>query len=109
VSQSMLPFEQSASHGCFVELLAGGSSGRLCLVQLGSARGLETCPKSAHRGLLGRARSHSIKTEGADALPRRDPSTSCLCLALNRNYGVPPVPSNFTFGDRLDHACPGRR
>jgi hypothetical protein len=33
--------------------------------------------ESAHVGVLGRARSCSLGTEGAKALPRWDPSTSC--------------------------------
>jgi hypothetical protein len=45
--------------------------------------------RALHMGVLGRARSRSMGTEGAKALPQRDPSTSCPCLALNTNYGAP--------------------
>jgi hypothetical protein len=45
--------------------------------------------ESAHMGLLGRARSRSLGTEGAEALPRWDPSTSCPCWLLNMTCGAP--------------------
>jgi hypothetical protein len=44
---------------------------------------------SAYVGLLGRARSHSLGTEGAEALPRWDPSTSCPRWLLNTTCGAP--------------------
>jgi hypothetical protein len=45
--------------------------------------------ESAHAGLLGRARSRSLGTEGAEALPRWDPSTSCPRWLLNLTRGAP--------------------
>jgi hypothetical protein len=39
-------------------------------------------------GLLGRARSRSLGTEGAEALPRWDPSTSCPRWPLNTTCGA---------------------
>jgi hypothetical protein len=47
-------------------------------------------------GELGRARSHSIMTKGAEAVPRWDPSTSCPRSALNMNYGAPEPLSSRT-------------
>jgi hypothetical protein len=45
--------------------------------------------ESAYAGLLGRARSRSLGTEGAEALPRLDPSTSCPRWLLNTTRGAP--------------------
>jgi hypothetical protein len=45
--------------------------------------------ESAHVGVLCRARSCSLGTEGAKALPRWDPSTSCPCWLLNTTCGAP--------------------
>jgi hypothetical protein len=45
--------------------------------------------ESAYVGLLGRARSRSLGTEGAEALPRGDPSTSCPRWLLNTTCGAP--------------------
>jgi hypothetical protein len=45
--------------------------------------------ESAYVGLLGRARSRSLGTEGAEALPRWDPSTSCPRWLLNTMCGAP--------------------
>jgi hypothetical protein len=45
--------------------------------------------ESAHVGVLGRARSRSLGTEGAKALPRWDPSTSCPRWLLNTTCGAP--------------------
>jgi hypothetical protein len=45
--------------------------------------------ESAHAGVLGRSRSRSLGTEGAEALPRWDPSTSCPRWLLNTTCGVP--------------------
>jgi hypothetical protein len=45
--------------------------------------------ESARVGLLGGARSHSLGTEGAEALPRWDPPTSCPRWLLNTTCGVP--------------------
>jgi hypothetical protein len=45
--------------------------------------------ESAYVGLLGRARSRSLGTEGTKALPRWDPSTSCPRWLLNTTCGVP--------------------
>jgi hypothetical protein len=45
---------------------------------------------SAYVGLLGRARSRSLGTEGAEALPRWDPSTSCPRWLLNTTCGTTP-------------------
>jgi hypothetical protein len=45
--------------------------------------------ESAHVGLLGRARSRSLGTEGAEALPRWDPLTSCPRRLLNTTCGAP--------------------
>jgi hypothetical protein len=45
--------------------------------------------ESAYVGLLGRARSRSLGTKGAEALPRRDPSTSCPRWLLNTTCGAP--------------------
>jgi hypothetical protein len=43
---------------------------------------------SAYVGLLGRTRSRSLGTEGAEALPRWDPSTSCPRWILNTTRGA---------------------
>jgi hypothetical protein len=45
--------------------------------------------ESAYAGVLGRARSRSVGTEGAEALPRLDPSTSCPRWLLNMTCGAP--------------------
>jgi hypothetical protein len=45
--------------------------------------------ESAYMGLLGRARSCSLGTEGAEALPRWDPLTSCPRWLLNMTCGAP--------------------
>jgi hypothetical protein len=45
--------------------------------------------ESAYEGLLGRARSRSLGTECAEALPRWDPSTSCPHWLLNMTCGAP--------------------
>jgi hypothetical protein len=45
--------------------------------------------ESAYAGLLGRARSRSLGTEGMEALPRWDPSTSCPRRLLNTTCGAP--------------------
>jgi hypothetical protein len=45
--------------------------------------------ESAHVGLLGRARSRSLGTEGVEALPRWHPSTSCPRWLLNTTCGAP--------------------
>jgi hypothetical protein len=45
--------------------------------------------ESAHVGVLGRARSRSLGIEGAKALPRWDPSTSCPRWLLNTTCGAP--------------------
>jgi hypothetical protein len=45
--------------------------------------------ESVYVGLLGRARSRSLGTEGAEALPRWDPSTSCPRWLLNTTCGAP--------------------
>jgi hypothetical protein len=45
--------------------------------------------KSAYVGLLGGARSHSLGTEGAEALPRWDPPSSCPRWLLNTTCGMP--------------------
>jgi hypothetical protein len=45
--------------------------------------------ESAYVGVLGRAWSRSLGTEGAEALPRWDPSTSCPRWLLNTTCGVP--------------------
>jgi hypothetical protein len=45
--------------------------------------------ESAYAGMLGRARSRSLETEGAEALPRWDPSTSCPRWLLNTTCGAP--------------------
>jgi hypothetical protein len=47
--------------------------------------------ESAYMGLLGRARSRSLGTEGAEALPRWDPPTSCPRWLLNTTCGVPSI------------------
>jgi hypothetical protein len=44
---------------------------------------------SACVGLLGGARSHSIGTEGAEALPRWDPPASCPRWLSNTTCGAP--------------------
>jgi hypothetical protein len=44
--------------------------------------------ESAYAGVLGRARSRSLGTEGAEALPRWDPSTSCPRWLLNTTCGA---------------------
>jgi hypothetical protein len=45
--------------------------------------------ESACAGLLGGARSRSLGTEGAEALPRWDPPTSCPRWLLNTTCGAP--------------------
>jgi hypothetical protein len=45
--------------------------------------------ESTYVGLLCRARSRSLGTEGAEALPRWDPSTSCPRWLLNTTCGAP--------------------
>jgi hypothetical protein len=45
--------------------------------------------ESAYVGVLGRARSRSLGTEGAEALPRWDPSASCPCWLLSTTCGAP--------------------
>jgi hypothetical protein len=45
--------------------------------------------ESAHVGLLGGARSRSLGTEGAEALPRWDPPTSFPPRLLNMTCGAP--------------------
>jgi hypothetical protein len=45
--------------------------------------------KSACAGLLGGARSRSLGTEGAEALPRWDPPTSCPRWLSNTTCGAP--------------------
>jgi hypothetical protein len=45
--------------------------------------------ESACVGLLGRTRSRSVGTEGAEALPPWDPSTSCPRWLLNTICGAP--------------------
>jgi hypothetical protein len=45
--------------------------------------------ESTYVGFLGRARSTSLGTKGAEALPRWDPSTSCPCWLLNMTCGAP--------------------
>jgi hypothetical protein len=45
--------------------------------------------ESAYAGVLGRARSRSPGTEGAEALPRWDPSTSYPRWFLNMTCGAP--------------------
>jgi hypothetical protein len=45
--------------------------------------------KSAYVGVLGRDQSRSLGTEGAEALPRWDPSTSCPRWLLNTTCGAP--------------------
>jgi hypothetical protein len=45
--------------------------------------------ESTYVGLLGRAQSPSLGTEGAEALPRWDPSTSCPRWLLNTTCGAP--------------------
>jgi hypothetical protein len=45
--------------------------------------------ESAYVGLVGRARSHSLGTEGAEALPRWDPSTSYPRWLLNTTCRAP--------------------
>jgi hypothetical protein len=47
--------------------------------------------ESAHVGLLGRARSRSLGTEGVEALPRWDPSTRCPRWLLNTTCGAPSI------------------
>jgi hypothetical protein len=45
--------------------------------------------ESAYAGVLGRAQSRLLGTEGAEALPRWVPSTSYTCRLLNTTRGVP--------------------
>jgi hypothetical protein len=45
--------------------------------------------ESSYVGLLGGARSRSLGTEDAEALPRWDPPTSCPRWLLNTTCGVP--------------------
>jgi hypothetical protein len=44
---------------------------------------------SAYAGVLGRAQSRSLGTDGTEALPRWDPSTSCPRWLLNTTCGLP--------------------
>jgi hypothetical protein len=79
---STTPIGRVANCGFLVELLSGDSSGRPCPVR-------RLVHEIAHAGLLGRARSRSLGTEGAEALPRWDPSTSCPRWLLNTTRGAP--------------------
>jgi hypothetical protein len=45
--------------------------------------------ESTYAGVLGSARPRSLGTEGAEALPRCDPSTSCPRWLLNTTCGAP--------------------
>jgi hypothetical protein len=45
--------------------------------------------ENTYAGLLGRARSRSLGTEGVEALPRWNPSTSCPRWLLNTTRGAP--------------------
>jgi hypothetical protein len=68
---STTPIDQVADCGFLVELLSGNSSGRpfdrgWLVVQ-------RLVHESACAGVLGGARSRSLGTEGAEALPRWDP------------------------------------
>jgi hypothetical protein len=45
--------------------------------------------ESAYVSLLGRAQSHSLGIEGAEVVPRRDPSTSCPRRLLNTTCEAP--------------------
>jgi hypothetical protein len=45
--------------------------------------------ESAYAGVLGRVRPRSLGTEGAEALPRWDPSTSYPRWLLNTTCGTP--------------------
>jgi hypothetical protein len=61
--------------------------------------------ESAYVGLLGRARSRSLGIDGAEALPRWDPSTSCPRWLLNTTCGRPRAGE---LEDRLECVCPRR-
>jgi hypothetical protein len=61
--------------------------------------------ESAYAGVLGRARSRSLGTEGAEALPRWDPSTSRPRWLLNTTCWRPRAGG---LEDRLECARPGR-
>jgi hypothetical protein len=55
----------------------------------GSLVVLRLVHESAHAGMLGRARSRLLGTEGAEALPRWNPSTSYPRWLLNTTCGAP--------------------
>jgi hypothetical protein len=59
--------------------------------------------ESTYEGVLGRARSRSLGTEGAEALPRWDPSTPCPRWLLNMTCGAP---SSWGLEGRLECARP---
>jgi hypothetical protein len=65
--------------------------------------------ESAYTGLLGWARSGSLGTEGAEALPRWDPPTSCPRWLLNTTCGAPSrIGSNvcaLVVPDSVDLGC----
>jgi hypothetical protein len=86
---STTPIERVANRGFLVELLSGDSSGRLCPFDKGRLAVRRHVHESAYAGVLGRARSRSLGTEGAEALPRWDPSTSGPRWLLNTTRGAP--------------------
>jgi hypothetical protein len=61
--------------------------------------------ESTYMGVLGRAQSRSLAAKGAEALPRWDPSTSCLHWLLNMTCGRPRAAEP---EDRLQCARPRR-
>jgi hypothetical protein len=72
-----------------IKLLSGDSSARHAPFDKGRLVVRRLVHVSAYVGVLGRAWSHSLGTEGAEALPRWDPSTSCPCWLLNTTCGAP--------------------
>jgi hypothetical protein len=76
------PIKRVANRGFLVELLSGDSSGRPCIVLV------QHVHESAYAGVIGRARSRSLVTEGVEALPWWDPSTSCPHCLLNTTCGA---------------------
>jgi hypothetical protein len=74
---SATPIEQVANCGFLVELLSGDPSGCPCPFNKGWLVVRRLIHESAHVGMLGRAQFRPLGTEGTEALPRWDPSTSC--------------------------------
>jgi hypothetical protein len=86
---STTPIERVANHGFLVELLSVVQLDVRALFDKGQLAVRRHIHESAYASVLGRARSRSLGTEGAEALPRWDPSTSCSRWLLNTTCGAP--------------------